>query len=60
MDIATLITNSVVGKYTVAYQKAYEKYLDHYGADIAMSKAINEALPCLVEELVKNLIDLKN
>lgn len=56
--LAQLISDSAIGKYKSSCSDCYEKYLNEYGADIAMSKAINESIPVLVEYLVEKIIEL--
>lgn len=56
--LAQMISDSAIRLYKKSYSDCYEKYLDKYGADIAMSRAINESIPVLVEYLVKEIIEL--
>ena len=56
--LAQMISDSAIGLYKKSYSDCYEKYLDKYGSDIAMSRAINESIPILVEYLVKEIIEL--
>ena len=56
--LAQLISDSAIEVYRKSYSDCYEKYLSKYGADIAMSRAINESIPVLIEHLVKEIIEL--
>ena len=56
--LAQMISDSAIRLYKKSYSDCYEKYLDKYGADIAMSRAINESIPILIAYLVKEIIEL--
>lgn len=56
--LAQMISDLAIKLYKKSYSDCYEKYLDKYGADIAMSRAINESIPILVEYLVKEIIEI--